>query len=213
METKFIAKNFAYNFFNGFEVKSINFAMKKYYKWKLAHYCSKETDYLSLNYKNEIIRYWSKYNKKPKLNWHKYYSSRNGICDVRYIPDDLYYTTIDQHFNNRKYSYGLMDKNYFTLLFPSVNQPVIVIRKINGIFYDSQFKLIDDKKAFAKCKEKTQIVVKPAVGTGGGNGIVFWDRNEGFEKLKNTLFSGEKNYVVQEIIVQHESLKKYIQVP
>ena len=54
------------------------------------------------NYWKAVQEYWKPY-KNISVKYHQLYSSKNGLEDVHYIPDDLYYTAIDQHFNTRKY--------------------------------------------------------------------------------------------------------------
>lgn len=208
MNIKNKAKIIAYNFFDNFEVASVNYAMRKHFSWKLKHHFALETDSITPSFKKEIFQYWRRYTNKIKLDWHKYYSSRNGIYDVRYIPDDLYYTVIDQHFNSRKYSWGVMNKNYFSLWFPEAKQPVIVIRKINGFYYDNVYNIISQNEALEKCLNTSQLIIKPSVGTGGGKGIKFWKDTDGFQDLKGYLSSAGSDFIVQEIIIQHDNLKK-----
>lgn len=207
-EAKDRIKSLAYNFFDRLEVGTVNFAAKFLCNWRLKHQYFLKTDVLSPRFKEDVISYWHPYTKKIKCNWHKFYSSRNNIYDVRYIPDDLYYTVIDQHFNNRKYSFGMMDKNYFSLLFSDVKQPVNVIRKINGIFYDGLYNLISLQKALDICLENERLIIKPSVGTGGAKGIKFWSQSDGVGKLKRYLLSELNSCVVQRIINQHPLIKR-----
>jgi hypothetical protein len=208
MEIKNSAKEFVYRNFDLFEIRSTNFLLKTYITWKVKHRYLLHTDSMPPTYKKEVLQYWNKYTKKIKLHWHKFYSSRNGIYDVRYIPDDLFYTIVDQHFNNRKYSWGIMDKNYFSLWFSEVKQPMIVIRKINGILYDDLYNIISLQDAFNMCLENEQLIIKPAVRTGGSKGINFWDKKDGLKKIENYLLSGLDDYIFQKLIVQHVNLKK-----
>lgn len=208
MKLKDNAKNFIYGFFDRSEICTINLAIKILYNWRLKHNYSLKTDSLSPSFKKEVLSYWSKYTKKVKPHWHKYYSSRNNNFDARYMPDDLYYTIIDQHFNNRKHSFGMMDKNYFSLLFYDVRQPSIVVRKINGFFYDKNYNIISVKKVMDLCDENKSLIIKPSVGTGGAKGIKFWSETDGLEALEKYLLSDFQNFVVQKIIVQHCEIKR-----
>lgn len=208
MGVKEKAKRSAFSFFNRLETVTINFAMKLHYRWKLKRQYALKTDLISHQFKKEVLSYWRTYTNKIKPDWHKYYSSRNGIFDVRYVPDDLYYTVIDQHFNNRRHSFGVMNKNYFSLWFPEVKQPSVVIRKINGLFYDESYHLLSPKEALERCLPFKELIIKPAVGTGGGRGITFWHQTYGIESLKKNLLLDEHDYIVQELIIQHEQLQR-----
>ena len=200
------AKDFANYFFERFEVSIVNYAFKKLCLWKLKNQYILKTDFISPQFQKEAKLYWHRYTKKFKPVWHKYYSSRNGICDVRYIPDDLYYTVIDQYFNNRKYGWGVNDKNYYSIWFPDVKQPQTVVRKINGIYYNTHFELLSKKEVIGICSKYTKLIIKPSVETGGSKGIIFWNKTDGLEELETYLFIEKQNLIVQEIIVQHENL-------
>ena len=108
-------KNLFNNFFSITETKAANIAMVIRLRMQRNNLL-KGTKPISDNYKKAIQEYW-KYYKSIDTKYHQLYSSKNGLEDVRYIPDDLYYTVIDQHFNNRKYGWGVNDKNYYTFYF------------------------------------------------------------------------------------------------
>ena len=120
----------------------------------------------------------------------------------------MYYTVIDQHFNNRKYGWGVNDKNYYSLLFPDVKQPKIVVRKINGIFYDESYHILSEKQAVELWRqEKSNWIIKPANETGGSRGIKFWNKESGMSNLRN-IFWGGKTMLAQKLIVQHKTLSE-----
>ena len=83
-----------------------------------------------------------------KVN-HKYfslYNSNNKIFDPRYIPDDLYYGTIDPYFNRALDCAAMDDKNLYDLYFPDAPQPLTIARKINGNYQDKEYRLIDEEE-------------------------------------------------------------------
>ena len=177
------------NFFSITETKAANTAMVIRLR-RQRNNLLKGIKPISDNYKKAIREYWKNY-KSIDTKYHQLYSSKNGLEDVRYIPDDLYYTVIDQHFNNRKYGWGVNDKNYYTLLFPDVKQPEIVVRKINGIYYDAIYHMISEDEAIAQCDGEDRLIIKPANETGGSRGIKFWDNESGIPNLKSILGGGE----------------------
>lgn len=174
--------------FAALETSAANTAMKIRLKRQLRQFME-STDVMSPEYKKEIEDYWKPYHKVD-ARYFAWYSSRNGICDPRYIPDDLYYTIVDQHFNNRKYGWGVNDKNYYSLLFPDVKQPETVVRKINNIFYDADYHIIPQAEAVRICASEEAVIIKPSNETGGSRGIQFWTQKSSMEDIDKKLSGG-----------------------
>ena len=65
------------------------------------------------------------------------------------------------------------DKNYYSLLFPDVKQPDIVVRKINGIYYDTSYHMLSEDDAMKLCGRVNKLIIKPTNETGGSRGIKF----------------------------------------
>ena len=55
-------------------------------------------------FENEAQDYWKK-KTGLKINtvWHDYYSSVNGIKDVRYVPENIYYAYIEPFYNRKDF--------------------------------------------------------------------------------------------------------------
>lgn len=158
--------------------------------------------------KNQVVEYWKKYKRiSPKWAW--YYASKNDIEDPRYIPNDLYYTKIDQHFNDRKLGWGFNDKNYYSLIFAGIAQPDVLVRKINGMILDADYRLITNDEALEiLCKEK-EVIVKPSQESGSGRGVCFWNTATERDQIKDFLVGKDwKDYVSQKVIRQHLELDK-----
>lgn len=159
------------------------------------------------DFDNQVVAYWKRWKKKVSPKWAWYYASRNGIMDPRYIPHDLYYTKIDQHFNNRKLGWGFNDKNYYSRIFAGFKQPETIARNIGGIFEDGDYRLISVDMILERIKAEGEVICKPALETGSGRSIQFWnyerDRND-IETFLND--RNEKDFIIQKIIHQHPKL-------
>lgn len=174
-------------------------------KKKLNKYLDKTFE-LTLSEKQDIENFWKPYGG-VSTDWCRYYYSKNGIFDPKYIPNTLYYTKIDQHFNNRKLGWGFNDKNYYSLIFPDVLQPKIIVRKIGCLLFSNDYKLIDIDTAIRKLRDEEEVIVKPTQETGSGRGISFFKTNEYEKKLRDFLSDKfERDYVIQTIVQQHDSL-------
>ena len=155
----------------------------------------------------EINEFWAPYCKvSPK--WALYYSSKNGKFDPRYIPNTLYYTKIDQHFNARKLGYGFNDKNYYSRIFSDVKQPETIVRNIGGLFFDDGYKQITKKEAFKKIASEAEVIVKPSQESGSGRGIQFIKGDQVSEIKKLLLDKTQRDYIIQRLVKQHPALER-----
>lgn len=155
----------------------------------------------------EINEFWAPFCKvSPK--WALYYSSKNGNFDPRYIPNTLYYTKIDQHFNARKLGYGFNDKNYYSRIFSDVKQPDTIVRNIGGLFFDDSYKQISKKDTLKKIALEAEVIVKPSQESGSGRGIQFIKGEQVPEIKKLLLDRTQKDYIVQRLVKQHPALER-----
>lgn len=162
---------------------------------------------LSLAQKQEIRNFWKPY-KQISTDWAAYYCAMNDVFDPRYIPNDLYYSVIDQHFNNRKLGYGFNDKNYYSKIFDDIPQPKTVIRKINSMLYDEDYNLISIERGVELLEEHTEVICKPSQESGSGRGIEFI-KTVDTDNVKKVLSSSEYNdYIIQALLKQHPELDK-----
>lgn len=175
-----------------------------------------EERYLLRKYKNSNFRLSGKQKKmirefwKPycriSTDWAAYYCSANGIFDPRYIPNDLYYTVIDQHFNSRKLGYGFNDKNYYSKIFDGIRQPQTLVRKINGLLFDADYKQITLDEGLRILSAYDEFICKPSQEAGSGRGIEFI-KSCMQEKKEEVLGSADyDDYILQSLIIQHPEL-------
>lgn len=200
------AKNLYFSIFEKPEIFAANMISKVQENTYLRKYINREGK-LSKDQKRQIKEFWKPY-KNISCKWAQYYSSMNGCFDPRYIPNDLYYTKIDQYFNSRKLGYGFNDKNYYSKIFAGIKQPKVVVRKINSLIFDENYRQISVEEARTKILKNNEVICKPSQESGSGRGIMFFDD-------KNTdvieAFLSDKSYddyVVQKLIKQHSELDK-----
>lgn len=168
----------------------------------------RKSDVLTREQRQAAESYWRKYTKQYASKWCRFYASRHGAFDVRFIPDDLYYGDIDRHFNNKAMAQGVDDKNYYSLLFPEAKQPVTVFRKIAGILYDADYGFIDRARALELCRQHGRIIFKPAIDSFGGSGMHFWNEEDGLPALEALLDRLPHHVIAQQVIRQHAALNE-----
>lgn len=162
---------------------------------------------LTSEQENQIKEYWKKY-KKVSTKWCRYYSVQNGEFDPRYIPNTLYYTKIDQHFNNRKLGWGFNDKNYYSRIFSGIKQPDVLVRVINGVLLDDQYGPLNAEKALEIICSEKEVICKPSQETGSGRDICFWKTDVDKDNIVDFLNEKKGDYIIQKVIKQHPELDK-----
>lgn len=144
---------------------------------------------------------------KPSLKYLSLYNFHNESFDPRYIPDDMYYGTIDTYFNNGIDCFALDDKNFYNLYFPDVKQPKTIARKNSGIYTDNNYQIITLDKVISLCEIQGSVIIKQSTLSNGGNNIIFWDISKGIDNLRKNIINA-KNIIIQEIVEQHQDIGK-----
>jgi hypothetical protein len=183
----------------------LNYTYKKQIKMKL-----KKTDFIDSNYKRHIKEYWNRYNLRINLDWHKWYYSRNGIKDVRYIPEYIYYCYIESYFNRATLNEAYSDKAIHNILFSDIKRPTTIAKNVGGVFYDDKFDLISLDEIIDHYNKKKKIVIKPTIESGGGRNICFIDNEEIADthcELIRIITEFKQDFIIQEVIDQHPELK------
>ncbi len=189
-------------------VNYVSITFKKKIKRKIKNDKSKS---LSKKQIEEISRYYKSLGvKKMKPYWHQYFSDINGYFSTKYIPQDYFYSTISFALNQKAYR-CLMDKNLLDKLFIGIKHPNAAIKKING-FYFHKDKVVNKAEAIKVCNRYNKLLIKPTIYSGGGDSISIFSLKNGdtdFQNLTlNELFAKYgQNFIVQEVVVQHERLK------
>ena len=194
--------------FDGFETACANFITKYKENKYLKKYMTKEP--IPADFKKAYKEFWKPYKKvRAGVKYAWYYASQNGIYDPRYIPNTLYYTKIDQYFNDRKLGWGFNDKNYYSKIFAGIPQPKTLVRKIKGLILDEDYRQISVEQAIDLILSEQEVICKPTLETGSGRGIRFWNTDKDKEQIRAFLLNAhEADYAVQALIRQHPEMKR-----
>lgn len=159
-------------------------------------------------YHDIVLPYWKKYGYRPKKFWFELNCSRNHHMDPRFIPSDLYYNELLPYINNLPFRYALQDKCSLDLRFPEVKQAVTVCRRMAGVYYDPEMKVIDRNSAVRLCRSQlADLFIKPSLYTSAGVGIKVFSPSQNTDDDIRKLFSDTgKNFIVQEKIRQHDAV-------
>ncbi len=153
-----------------------------------------------------------------KINtiWHNYYSSVNGIKDVRYVPENIYYAYIEPFYNRKGFCQCCDDKCYYSERFPEnvvpggVRRPPTILRNISGLFFDKDFNILQEHTAAELVHEqKDGYVIKESITGTGGNRLIFVEpgTQKSTDEILTILHNYKKDYVIEGIITQCDELK------
>lgn len=188
-----------YIFFN--KIKKIG---EKNYRKDIKKLYLKKGDRLTKSQIKEIKQYWNKYKKNIDINFHKYYTNRTGIFDVRYIPDYIYINDIDPYFNNRELEAASSDKNYLDTRLNGFNLPKTYVHKINDIYLDENYEIINMEDVIKKLIGKS-FIAKPSMFSFGGQNITFFKDCKEQDIVKYLKECQLENVIFQEMIIQNDA--------
>ena len=155
-----------------------------------------------------IRPYWKQFGlRPPKRFWYRLYCNDANPFHPGYIPDDRFTHDVIPHYNNLIFAKALQDKCLHSVLFPDMKRPETVVKNIAGVFYDDALNLLTKEQAAARVKNNGRIIVKPSVGSGGGDNIRFFDSDSLTDAEIEDLFRAYKrNFIVQKKMAQHPTL-------
>lgn len=189
------------------------FAIKNYRK-----YCLIKTDrhYFSLLKKHGIEkRKLTSEQKKSITNiWgkgcgyatHILAYSVTGEFNPYIVPEKLFRTKIELMLNNQSYKYAWADKAYFNLHFSKDLFPETIVCNINGIYYDSDYKVLSEDEAIKRILENEEYIIKPSLDSGVGKGIELY---KNADNIKDILKNHNKNFLVQKVFKQHNTISEF----
>ncbi len=165
------------------------------------------SDELKWAYENEVVPYWKQFKMKPPVYWFRLFSVDGKTTDPRYIPEDLWCGTILPYFCNMFFRRSYEDKNMHHMLFPNVTRPRTVVKNVAGQYYTDDLQLLTYDEALARCKAESSFIIKPAIDSGTGRLIQFYDKGKNPESdISKMLSDLRANFVVQEVVKQHPVL-------
>lgn len=168
----------------------------------------------------EHINYWKSHGfRNVDKRWYLHYCGCSGICDEKYVPEDIYYTRIEPNLNNQQLSLAYADKNLYEKLYDPDLFPHTVMRSINGIYYDRFYNLLSKKFILNHIKglNEGRYILKPSVDSGGGKnvqsititGSSILDENGNQLHLKEINREYNGNFLIQHKIEQNDFLAQF----
>ena len=171
---------------------------------------------LTQQQKQEIDEFFiSNYGEKVDYVWHQNYAAHAGRFDYRFFPEHLYIPEFEAFQNQNKATVKMMgDKNFLPIVskYAGVEMPRTIVSCTNGVLRDGENHIITEVIAKELLKEKEVFFVKPSVDSCSGRGCKrVSDKDEWSITSNSRIINGggyKQNYVVQELITCHESIRK-----
>lgn len=180
----------------------------KRHKWRSSIKKNGKYRVLSKEQIKECKNYWRQYTKHFSIEWHQLFTAKTGVFDIRYIPEDFQFLELEPKVNNKLSDYGIDDKNNYKMYFPEVKHPKSVFRKMQGIYHDDDYNIITEEQAIKNCIESGNVIFKLPKLYGIGEGIRFWIRDDGIDKLESIIYEMGNDINAQEYIQQHPNIAK-----
>jgi hypothetical protein len=163
-----------------------------------------------------LIRKYSFYKKSDQLYLDFFYSVSN-FKDPNFLSLPIYYNVVEPVMNNISQLKGIKDKNFLDLLFPGVNTPSTILRKMNEGYYDQNFHPVQltENVLVSLTDSWEKLILKPANESGAGKSIkLFKKKDEVFidnkgKKLNMSLLNDYPDFLLQEAVWQHEFYRKF----
>ena len=168
---------------------------------------------LTIEQREMIDSYWRQYGIKfNDYSWFRWFGGISGEVDPRYIPNDIYAYIIWPYYNNESFCEAYKDKNFFEQIMPAIRFPRVVMKRINGRYYDSENKFYDckDEKALVSLLMTVkEAIVKDAWDSGEGRGVKKYiiENEADAKKILNEWQSD--NFLVQEVIHQNKCFAQF----
>lgn len=159
--------------------------------------------------------YLTNYGKKVDYTCHRTYAAYSDKFSPAFITEEIYIPELD-HFLNifEAYNSVLEDKNVMPHVAKSVGvkTPKVLFSCVKGFYLDAENRPTTLDAALAALHDYGRIFIKPSVDSMGGRSCVLAEVKEGIDaksqqSLKDILRKMGDDFVIQECLVCHDSLK------
>ncbi len=158
--------------------------------------------------KMQVDAIWGRIWSKPNYRWHEHFKRVNEEFDPRYLPVDTFFLDLLPRLSNLPLVRAWEDKSYCCSRFPETPFPAMAAACIDGTLYDKDLVPCDYERVWSAVEKLEVVFVKPSIGSCQGLGAYKLNASEvgGADELARILSDSGENYVIQELITQHEVL-------
>lgn len=154
--------------------------------------------------------YLSNLGEKIPYKWHQFFTAHSGVFDPRYFPNILLGPYFEHYMNyKRHYGFVFEDKNVIPYIAycAGVKMPRTILSKTSGIIRDGTGAIVNETQAKEILFTSGIVFCKPSTVACGGRGCFVADFKSLGESFDNTIRSLGSEFIIQDIVECHESIK------
>lgn len=150
--------------------------------------------------------------------WLRLYSNLTGFVDYTYLPEDLYFTSIERVLNDcNRAGFEAEDKNQISVFVDKKYLPQIPLRFIRGYFMDEDYNVLLDTQVDKLLRtDLGDLIGKEAVASLGGQGVSCFKfvggkyvNDNGVVLTSAWIRENQISYILQEKVTQCEFSAKF----
>lgn len=182
--------------------KNRDIKRKRKYIWGCASQNIQSMDLqpLSKNEYNEVQKVWGCLGLKPYTWYYQLFKTIDEFNPL-YLSEDLYYPVIVRALNPQRYMYAFSHKGLFPIIYGCIKQPDIIVICNNGVFFNSNFEVVDTSEMIKLLQGSNNYIIKPTIDTSRGKGVRLV-KNGCDEDVQNLLCEYGNNWIVQKAVEQ-----------
>ncbi|MGM9541324.1 MAG: sugar-transfer associated ATP-grasp domain-containing protein [Candidatus Limivicinus sp.] len=166
----------------------------------------------------QINDFYEKYRfAYPNIDYKSFQTFKNrcGKFSVNHCPGAIRTEYFNKHFVDVYYSNPFQNKVMLDFLYPTINRPRTIVRRMNGIYYDIDYRPISLETALKICgdylENKGDLILK-INNTGGSAGVTVLKQGKGTASTLQELITKKwivNAFVVQEMMEQSDFMKAF----
>lgn len=153
---------------------------------------------ITIDEKARLNKQWQSIGITPDLKYYRMFKTLEHF-DPRFVSVDVYYPLIMRALNPLAYSKSFSHKGFYPFIFKDIPQPKFYVNRIRGVYYNSDFQVIDERQTVEVLKSVNEFIIKPTKEGGCGSGV---RKASGSDEIEKLLKAYGNDFIIQEVLTQ-----------